>query len=264
MASIVNFQEGIFINETVTLEGVGDIPVTLTAEHLKKRNLYNETLALHRGIKPAEQINISDPITLFYVVTLLTGMYDPEIQQKLVEENYKNLSADVAEKAVTLARDYHTAAASSAAHESMLITMFDDIFELKRGQDGRVQVVVKEGYNLPAVPANYFDDTEINDARTMEGLPPLFPRNPLIAAEQKLAYISALIAEYPSLMIRVNQFFNKNVTEEVRQAMLKQGSVPTDDAGFHAAGTDSAVSDSDDATGTQPDAGDTGTSDRPL
>lgn len=261
MSSVVNFQEGIFINETVAIEGVGDIPVTLTVDHLKKRDLYNETLLLHRGIKPADRITIADPIALFYIVTLLTGEYDPEIQAKLIEENYKGLSADVAEKAITLARDYHISAAAAAAHESMLITMFDDLFELKRDPNGRVQVVVKEGYNLPAIPEGYFQDNEINDQRSMELAPPLFPRNPILPAEQKLAHISALLDAHPELMIRVNQFFNNNVTEEVRQAIIKQEVPPTDSAGFHAVGVDSVVPEPDDADGTQSDAGDTGTSD---
>lgn len=255
MSSVVNFQEGILINETVTIEGVGDIPVTLTAEHLKKRSLYNETLLLHRGVKPIDQVNISDPIALFYIVTLLMGVYDPEIQQKLIEENYKGLSSDVAEKAVSLARDYHSAAAGSIANESMMITMFDDLFELKRGQDGRVVVLVKEGFNLPAVPEDYFDDTTLNDERTMEGLPPLFPRNRIIAAEQKLAYISVLLDTHPDLMIRVNQFFNKNVTEEVRQAIIKQEAAKADEAGFPVDRVDSPVHEEADADGLQQDEG---------
>lgn len=259
MNSQVDFSSGVFINDKVEIEGVGAIPITLTSDHLQKRALYHEALLLHRGIKNPDQVTIADAISLFYVVTLLLGVYDPEVQAEIVESDYKTLSADVAEKAVSLARDYHSAAANAAANESMLITVFDELFTLKRDEQKRVVVTIREGYNLPKVKEDYFDDTEINDERTMEGLPPLFPRNPVVPAEQKLSHIATLLDAHPSLMIRVNSYFNTNVTEEVRQAIIKQEASKTDEAGFHPDGTGGDLPPTNDADDQESDAGDSGT-----
>lgn len=240
---------GILLDDIIKVEGVGDIKLYFDENTKDIRDSIFEGLKDSRGILSPELVDIADPIAIFYIITKTQGYFDASKLQQVINKRDNSVSKEVATEAVARAQRYYLEAARSASYEALTIAIINSIFKSYLHPVTRRPVVEgADGIILPEIPAEYWDDSKINEERELYQRPPLLPKNPENAAEKKLAYWAAIAANHPEAAEQMKAVLRSNIVAEMMQQLAEnaqdKGNTAVDpETGFQSGATDTLLHD---------------------